>query len=488
MSRKSQTRKHRTGRKLNGFTEVYDESRDGPRTKPKKKDETVTYNKTWAEMVDGSPTGHEVHGVSNGDNLINGDETMTIDDPLKGKDIEGAGFEIINEDEDDNDIESDVNTDPENADENGSPTNETRAEEYADEPEPTSDQSEDDDNGEGESDDEEEDESESESDEDGDTDETEEEDTDESDEDVPDTDEEDGPESETEVEVLPDDEQGEDGIEDNEETQESNPDSDKLPSENSDNEEDMDDDDDDEVETLEDEDTDKSDEDENEDEDEDETPSAPESNMDTEADLTPVNRIIPISNTPARHPVQKKKKSIFKLNIGKGHAKKKKENSTPKEKVPLKKKWHEWWFGTEEHPVKPFSFKGKVTRWFLKTFCGYVDYITTMYDKPLDEIRCDIELVKKSKVPREAVHVTNMKRTYHLDLDLPIRYFDVTRDFGFTASSAYNYAKDNSITDAMAIDIDNDKPPMETGKILLIVALVFGAVLAIWFMWPMYAQ
>ena len=483
MSRKSQPKKHRTGRKLKGFTEVYDESRDGPRTKPKQKDETVTYNKSWAEMVGGTPTGQEVHGTSNGDSLINEDGTMTINDPLKNKNLDNAGFEIINEDEDGDNIESDMNTDPEKTDEDKSPTNETPAEECADEPEPASDQPEDNADGKGESDDEEEDESES--DEDEDADEADEEDTDESgeDENGSDSDDEDGPESETEVEVLPDDESDDDEIENDEEAQESNHNPDETPSENSDDEEDdtdEDDDDDDDDDATEDKDTDESD--------EDKVLPTPESDTNT-GDQPPVNRIIPIPKTPARrHPVHKKKKSLFKLNIGKWHAKKKKEDSPPKEKVPLKKKWHEWWFGTDEHPVKPFSFKGKLTRWFLKTFCGYVDYITTIYDKPLDEIRCDVELVKKSKVPREAVHVTNMKRTYHLDLDLPIRYFDVTRDYGFTASSAYNYAKDNSITDAMAIDIDNDKPPMDTGKILLIVALVFGAVLAIWFMWPMYAH
>lgn len=466
MSGKSQTKKHRNGRKLKGFTEVYDENRDGPKNKPKQKEETVTYNKSWAEMVGGTPTGQEVHGASNGDSLINEDGTMTINDPLKDKNLDNAGFEIINEEEEGDDTESGMNTDPEHTDEDESPTNETPAKENADEPESATDQSEDDADGEGESDDEEEDESES--DEDADEDEAEEEGTDESD-------DEDGSESETEVEVLPDDESDEDGIGNDDEAQESNPDPDEIPSDNSDDEENTDEDED------EDEDTDESD--------EEEALPVPKSDNDTEADQSPVNRIIPIPSTPARrHPVQKKKKSLFKLNIGKGHAKKKKEEKPPKEKVPLKKKWHEWWFGTDEHPVKPFSFKGKLTRWFLKTFCGYVDYITTMYDKPLDEIRCDVELVKKSKVPREAVHVTNMKRTYHLDLDLPIRYFDVTRDYGFTASSAYNYAKDNSITDAMAIDIDNDKPPMDTGKILLIVALVFGAVLAIWFMWPMYAH
>lgn len=484
MSGKSQTKKHRTGRKLKGFTEVYDENRDGPKNNPKQKDETVTYNKSWAEMVGGTPTGQEVHRASNGDSLINEDGTMTTNDPLKDKNLDNAGFEIINEDEEGDDIESDMNTDPEHTDENESLTNETPAKENAVEPESASDQPEDDADGEDESDDEEEDEPESESDEDVDEDEAEEEE-----EDTDESDDEDGSESETEVEVLPDDESDEDEIENDDETQESSPDPDEIPSDNSDDDEDADEDEDededdaDETAKDEDEDTDKSD------EDEEEAPPVPESDNDTEADQSPMNRIIPIPSTPARrHPVQKKKKSLFKLNIGKGHAKKKKEDSPPKEKVPLKRKWHEWWFGTDEHPVKPFSFKGKLTRWFLKTFCGYVDYITTMYDKPLDEIRCDVELVKKSKVPREAVHVTNMKRTYHLDLDLPIRYFDVTRDYGFTASSAYNYARDNSITDAMAIDIDNDKPPMDTGKILLIVALVFGAVLAIWFMWPMYAH
>ena len=163
------------------------------------------------------------------------------------------------------------------------------------------------------------------------------------------------------------------------------------------------------------------------------------------------------------------------------------QTEEPKPKVTLKERWHVFIHGTEEKPRHPFSLVAKIYRWYLKTFRGYVDYITTMYDKNIDEIRCDKDLVKYKDIPREAVHVTGQKKTYHLDMDLPKRGFDVTKDFGFTASSAFNYMKNNAMNDAMVHDQDSYRPDIDKNKLLVICAVAFGIFLAFYFVVvPMY--
>lgn len=177
----------------------------------------------------------------------------------------------------------------------------------------------------------------------------------------------------------------------------------------------------------------------------------------------------------------------------KGMFKKKKESAskhtegskTPKSDKTLKTKWTEWWVGTEDKPAPPFSNRMKLVRWFNKNFRGYVDYITTMYDKPIDEIRYDMVCIPKSKVPREAVHVTNMKKTWHLDMDLPIRGFDLTKDNGFTASSAYNYMKSHAIDDAMMVEQERMGKSIDKNKVYLLLALAFGGFMAIYLIYPM---
>ena len=163
--------------------------------------------------------------------------------------------------------------------------------------------------------------------------------------------------------------------------------------------------------------------------------------------------------------------------------KSKKLNAEPKPKKKMGQKWHEFWFGTEEKPVKQDTFKGAIGRWYRRTFCGWVNLVTTMYDKPIDELRCDIELIPRSKIPKEATKVANRKRMYHMDVDLPIRYFDLDKDYGFTASSAYNYARDNSIDEAMTVNID-ERQPTDSRKILLIVGIAIAVIIVIYMMMP----
>lgn len=159
-----------------------------------------------------------------------------------------------------------------------------------------------------------------------------------------------------------------------------------------------------------------------------------------------------------------------------------------KPKRTLKERWHIFIHGTEDHPRYPFSLVARIYRWYLKKFRGYVDYITTMYDTNYDEIRYDKDLVPRSKVSRDAVHVTGQKKTYHLDLDLMKRGFDVRRDHGFTASSAFNYMKNNAMNDAMVYDQDSfSKTEIDKNKLLLICSIIFGAFLAFYFVvMPMY--
>lgn len=159
-----------------------------------------------------------------------------------------------------------------------------------------------------------------------------------------------------------------------------------------------------------------------------------------------------------------------------------------KPKRTLKERWHIFIHGTEDHPRYPFSLVARIYRWYLKKFRGYVDYITTMYDTNYDEIRYDKDLVPRSKVSRDAVHVTGQKKTYHLDLDLIKRGFDVRRDHGFTASSAFNYMKNNAMNDAMVYDQDSfSKTEIDKNKLLLICSIIFGAFLAFYFVvMPMY--
>lgn len=159
-----------------------------------------------------------------------------------------------------------------------------------------------------------------------------------------------------------------------------------------------------------------------------------------------------------------------------------------KPKRTLKERWHIFIHGTEDHPRHPFSLVARIYRWYLKKFRGYVDYITTMYDTNYDEIRYDKDLVPRNKVSRDAVHVTGQKKTYHLDLDLMKRGFDVRRDHGFTASSAFNYMKNNAMNDAMVYDQDSfSKTEIDKNKLLLICSIIFGAFLAFYFVvMPMY--
>lgn len=147
-------------------------------------------------------------------------------------------------------------------------------------------------------------------------------------------------------------------------------------------------------------------------------------------------------------------------------------------------RWQEikdWGWGTDDKPLPVFSKRARFKRWFLINFRGYVYYITTIYDKPTDEYLMDRTIIHKSELPREAVHVTNMKNTWHLDLDLPRRGFDSSRDNGFTSVDAFLYMKCNKIDEAMRIRLDGSTP-IDTNKLLMIGAIVIGVLFAVYYL------
>lgn len=183
-------------------------------------------------------------------------------------------------------------------------------------------------------------------------------------------------------------------------------------------------------------------------------------------DTAKVSPVEPIREEP------KKKKFSFDL-----FARKKKGSENGSVKKPKKKsiyqKMVEWLHGTPEHPVPPFSWKGKLHRWYMQQYKGYVIYITTHYDRQLDEYVYVKELVPRSSVPREAVHVTNQKNTYHLDIDLPRRGFNTAKDNGFTAVDAYLWMKCSKIDEAMAIKLDSPLN-IDIKKYIPLIAVAFG--------------
>lgn len=181
--------------------------------------------------------------------------------------------------------------------------------------------------------------------------------------------------------------------------------------------------------------------------------------------------------------VTSKAKSKIKTKITETKQKRKEskldDDGNPKPKEKFGVKWHRYWFGDDTHKVKPSSFKGVLGRFYLKSFCGYVDLYSRMYDKDIDEIRQDIELVKKSKLPKEAVKLKGFKRTWDIDMDLPIRYFDLAKDDGFTASSYFNYAKNNVLNDSMYMDSEEQaKTPTNKRMLIAVVGILcFGVII-----------
>lgn len=150
---------------------------------------------------------------------------------------------------------------------------------------------------------------------------------------------------------------------------------------------------------------------------------------------------------------------------------------------------HDWFWGTEEKPTPPFSKRGKFRRWFLIKFRGYCTLIRTKYiryeddneEKIVDEYMCTYELIRRRDVPRDAVHVTGMKNTWHIDELLIKRGFSSVVDKGFTAVDAFAYMKCNKIDEAMAIKLDR-VAGMDPEKIVLILALVIGGLLSVWYL------
>lgn len=143
---------------------------------------------------------------------------------------------------------------------------------------------------------------------------------------------------------------------------------------------------------------------------------------------------------------------------------------------------YDWLWGTEEKPLHPFSIRGKFKRWFMIKYRGYCYLIMTMYDKIEDEYVYTREIIPRRELPRDAVHVTGVKNTYHIDLLLKKRGFSSLSDNGFTAVDAFLYMKCNKIDEAMAIKLDSDRKPIETQKLLGILAIGVGAIFAVMYL------
>ena len=139
-------------------------------------------------------------------------------------------------------------------------------------------------------------------------------------------------------------------------------------------------------------------------------------------------------------------------------------------------------FNCKENPFGAYSLRGRLKRWFYVNYRGYCYSITTIYDKPNDVYLYDKDLIKRSELSEDSVHVTNEKNTNHLDLDHPKRGFDATKDYGFTAHDAYMYIRCNKIDEAMKIDL-NEQSPVDYKKLLFIVIGVFVAFIVFYFMY-----
>lgn len=139
-------------------------------------------------------------------------------------------------------------------------------------------------------------------------------------------------------------------------------------------------------------------------------------------------------------------------------------------------------FNCKENPFGAYSLRGRFKRWFYVNYRGYCYSVTTMYDKPNDVYLYDKDLIKRSELSEDSVHVTNEKNTNHLDLDHPKRGFDATKDYGFTAHDAYMYIRCNKIDEAMKIEL-GEQTPVDYKKLLFIVIGVFVAFFVFYFMY-----
>lgn len=139
-------------------------------------------------------------------------------------------------------------------------------------------------------------------------------------------------------------------------------------------------------------------------------------------------------------------------------------------------------FNCKENPFGAYSLRGRLKRWFYVNYRGYCYSVTTIYDKPNDVYLYDKELIKRSELSDDSVHVTNEKNTNHLDLDHPKRGFDATKDYGFTAHDAYMYIRCNKIDEAMKIEL-GEQSPIDYKKLLFIVIGVFVAFMVFYVMY-----
>lgn len=143
-------------------------------------------------------------------------------------------------------------------------------------------------------------------------------------------------------------------------------------------------------------------------------------------------------------------------------------------------KMHNWFFGTDAKPVPVFGYRARLYRWYLKTFRGYVDLHTSFWDGKNVEYNWEIKLVHKSKIPKDAVAITTLKRAYHYDIDNPKRGFSTEDDNGFTAVSAWLYMKCNKFEDAMRVNLDTASN-IDFKKLITIVLIAAGIFLGLYY-------
>ena len=154
----------------------------------------------------------------------------------------------------------------------------------------------------------------------------------------------------------------------------------------------------------------------------------------------------------------------------------------PTDGKPKKKqgKIKTYFWGSEENPLPVFSWRAKMKRWYLVHYRGYCYFIVTHYDKTYDEYIYEKECVPRKTIPREAVHVTNQKYTWHLNSDIDRRGINTERDHGFTAHDASLYIRCNKFDEAMKIDLDMKKG-IDNQKLLMLIVAIVGAGMFLYF-------
>lgn len=139
-----------------------------------------------------------------------------------------------------------------------------------------------------------------------------------------------------------------------------------------------------------------------------------------------------------------------------------------------------WFLGTEEKPVPTFGYRARLYRWFLIHFRHHVYYYQSWFDKEEVEYVLDKSIIPRKKLPPQAVPVTNMKHTYHVDMDIIKRGFSTIEDNGFTAVDLWIYMKSNKFEEAMRVNLDAGNS-IDMKKLVMVMAVIFGIFLGIYF-------